>query len=215
MKIKTNRLFTTSSIMKGDNSDILKRVEELMTKNQNLIKESKLGLLDTQRQNMEKKLDQEDKIMKNFIEMNTTSLTTEDEKKFIETQENSKNFFHLILKKAEELNKEDSSYAQKLHSLNQLAKDTKNRETDNLESFVFEAVKRDMDKSNASPFEKTMFFAARRKRLEERKEILATNKELYIKEQEEFKKEKEEKLSLIDDFANPNLEQPSYMDPED
>jgi hypothetical protein len=184
MKIKTNRLFTTSSTMKGDNSDILKRVEELMTKNQNLIKESKLGLLDTQRQNMEKKLDQEDKIMKNFIEMNTTSLTTEDEKKFIETQENSKNLFHLILKKAEELNKEDSSYAQKLHSLNQLAKDTKNRETDNLESFVFEAVKRDMDNSNASPFEKTMFFAARRKRLEERKEILATNKELYIKEQE-------------------------------
>lgn len=40
---------------------------------------------------------------------------------------------------------------------------------------------------------------------------LETYKDMVKTENEK----REEKSSLIDDYANPNLEQPSYMDPED
>lgn len=93
---------------------------------------------------------------------------------------------------------------------NQFMNNTHFKTLDTVEAATHDSTERNMKDFNASFLERQVFYSQRKERLKERKEVLEADKELFSERLQEHKTS-----SLIDDYADPNLEQPSYIDPED
>ena len=193
-------------------NDLMERINKLLKQNQNLVKKSKSSVLNKEREEMDTKLEKEHKVMGEFLETCSTSLNDNERAAWDDIQKKNKNLLDLYVKKIQELDTEQPDYEQKAHKLYQLAKNSVTKQTEDLESLNYDATRRNMDETKATFTETLLFNAARTSRLNERKKILDSDKQLYLKEQDNLKKDQS---SLIDDFANVNLEQPSYMDPDD
>lgn len=120
----------------------------------------------------------------------------------------------LLNEKIDNLSTEDPLYNKNLFELLQLHINNITKQENAMESIALNAVNRDMEETKPGFIPIQMFKSLRTKVLNERNEVLKANKELFEKEKEFFSK-KDKESSLIDDFANPALEQPSYIDPED
>lgn len=210
---KNARVFTTTSVLKVDD-DLMTRLEKLLKKNRDLVNESKLDLFIKDRETMNKKLDDQAKKMVKFLETLGGNLNSSEKKDWENINERSERMRKLLNEKIDNLNTDDPLYNKNLFDLLQLHINNNVKQDDAMESIALKAVHRDMEETKAGSFAKQLFNSVRTKVLNERNEVLEANKELFQKEKEFFSK-KDKEPSLIDDFANPALEQPSYMDPED
>ena len=118
----------------------------------------------------------------------------------------------LIKDKINSLEKSDADYNQKLHKLNVMGRNAFMKMLSDQEDIVFEAKKIDFKQEGKST---NWIESMWNSRLKIRNDLLKKDKDLSDKEEKVFKGMDENKRSLVEDFANPNTEQPSYMDPDD
>lgn len=215
---KNIKFFSLTPVLAGDNDDLMSRIDQLMNKNKSLFEKSKPELLSKNRESMDESLKKSYIAIAEHLKHLSASLTDQDKKKWDDLANENYKLLNLYVKKISDLDVKDPSSEEKANKLYHLAKKSKNICCDKLESLGFEAVKADTEYKEANWIEKQFFNAARTKTLKEREKVLKADEDLYLKEQEYFKSkssESKDNSSLIDDFANPNLEQASFMDPED
>ena len=216
--INNIRLFSITPVLLVDSDDLMSRIDQLINKNRDLFEKTKNDTMSESRKTMDQDLVKSDKAMQEHIKNLSASLSDQDKKKWYDLLDQNEKLINLYVKKISDLDIKDPSYEENAHKLFNLAKKARNTSFDQLESLCSNAVKSDPDYINASWIEKQFFNAARTKALKEREETLKADQDLYLKEQEFLKKkslESKDSSSLIDDYANPNLEQASFMDPED
>ena len=111
------------------------------------------------------------------------------------------------------LKQEDPSFMFEMFKLNRVQINTENRLKDNLEILIYESKLKEFEEKKTDSLIKSAYEYVRSQRLAERKKVLDEDKEFALKEKQYLENLKPS--SLIDDFADVSLEQPSYMDPDD
>ncbi len=237
---KNLRHFTTTIILNvEDNDDLMTRINKLMQTNKDFVDKAMPDVLTKERANLDKNLADETKSMKSFLDLASTSLKDDGLNKCNSLVEQTKRLTDLTQKKIDELDPKDPSYNLEVCKLVHLQKKFYNNHLDQLEPIMHEAIKKDMDETKADFVERLFFTNARNKRLKERKLVLEAENNLQLKEIEFFNKQAQQssidevtasivnvketqttnkqpnKPSNIEDFADPNLDMPTYMDPED
>lgn len=203
--------FSTTLALKADKPDIISRIDELLKKNTEITEKFKVSLhLKKSRDDVDEKLKEEDTKMIAHLKVVTGYLNKDENDQLDKTLKEHVKIAGLTHDKLLELDPEDPDHKEKEMNYLQFLKTSYNKMLDKMDALSVDAVKRDMVDTKASFFETYFYNAARRQRLQERKEVLNTDKELFTRELKECKTS-----SVVEDYADPNMEQPSYIDPED
>ena len=213
LSIHYTRVFSNTSVLKVDD-DIMARLQKLLDMNRDLVNESKTDILIKKRLTMHKNFEDQTNNMAKYLETIGNNMNTGERKQWDTINERAQRMFDLIKEKIDNLNTDDPLHHKNICNLLGLHLNNVAKQQDAMEPIAINAVYRHMRETKADPLSKWAFEAHRTKVLSERNKVLETNKEL-LEEEKEFFSKKDKESSLIDDFANPNLEQPSYMDPED
>ena len=220
-KFYKKRSFTSSSVLfTGDNSSLMARIEDLLKKNNAFRdKYTPISAMGTPGRFMDKrtelnnKLDLEQKSMDQYLDYNSKNLSDDSINKWMNLTTNHAEFINKIGAKMSTLKPESPSYIFEMFKLNRVYINAQIKFQDSLETIIYESNLKEMENNKTDPSMKSIYETLRMKRLDSRKEVLESDKEFASKEKEYF--ENKRASSLIDDFADVSLEQPSHMDPED
>lgn len=207
------RLFSSTCVLKGED-DIMARLEKLLKINRELVNDSKSDLLIKKRLAMHKDFEVQTNNMAKYLETIGNDMNSGEKNQWEDINQKALRMFGLIKEKIDNLNTDDTSHHQTISRLLDMHMRNIDKQQDDMASIAHKAVERNMSESNANPLMRALFDVRRTELLRERNKVLETHKNLTEEEKDFFSK-MEKESSLIDDFANPNLEQPSYMDPED
>ena len=207
------RLFSSTSVLKGED-DLMARLEKLLKINRDLVNDSKSDLLIKKRLDMHKDFEVQTNNMAKYLETIGNDMNSGERKQWEGINQDALRMFGLIKEKIDNLNTNDTGHHKKISILLDLHMNNIVKQQDDMASIAHKAVERNMSENNVNPFIKGLFDTQRTEILRERNKVLEAHKTLKEEEKDFFSK-MEKESSLIDDFANPNLEQPSYMDPED
>lgn len=216
-KASKYRSFTTTSLLlTDDNTSLTARIDQLLKKNPfntPISASTTPAKFINKRKDLDKNLNDEKKTMDQYLQDNSKNLTEDSIKKLTDLSEDSSEFINKVNAKMQTVKKEDPSFMLDMFKLDRLHKNAENKCQDSLESVIHESKMEQFQDNETDSLKKTIYLALRMKRFADRKKVLEAEKEFVVLEKEYFENKKPS--SLIDDFADVSLEQPSHMDPDD
>lgn len=238
------RSFSHSQVVKMD-ANFMSKINALLAKNKTLSEVSENEILDKQgerlaseRKSLNERLLKEHEKSQSFLGESLSSATKNDFDLLEAKRSVTEGVAQQYRDKLNSLDHNDPEYIKKSLVLKHLITKLVDKNTDDSMQHLEACVEKDHLKT-VGPEGVIWLKRAFTKRCDERNKILQEDEKLYLKEKEfmgklasklaeelaeetgnsstiaEGSDNKLEKRSLIDDFADPNLEQPSYMDPED
>ena len=214
------RSFSAATLLLiDDNSTLTDRVNELLKKENPFntpISASKTpAKFMHKRIELDMKLEGEKKTMDEYLVSNSKDLNLDSDS--TDKWSNLNQYHYRLMNKLAErmatLKQEDPSFMFEMFKLNRVQINTENRLKDNLEILIYESKLKEFEEKKTDSLIKSAYEYVRSQRLAERKKVLDEDKEFALKEKQYLENLKPS--SLIDDFADVSLEQPSYMDPDD
>lgn len=203
--------FSTTLYLKADKPDIMSRIEQLLKDNREVTQGISDSILNMKKGAMNKeRLTVEENKMTAYLSKVTSYLNETERAQIDKTLDDEAKVINLVMEKLKALDPTDPNWMEKRLNYNQFMNNTHFKTLDTVEAATHDSTERNMKDFNASFLERQVFYSQRKERLKERKEVLEADKELFSERLQEHKTS-----SLIDDYADPNLEQPSYIDPED